>query len=178
MKIEIFQRRLATATTRTIESARHSLDRLQSSYVFQRPEELVGQLRQQSDELRMNLESATCTLIDERRRRVDNATRAMALLSPVNQLRRAGQDLRERRARLLQAGDAMIKRHRAAFHPLVAQLDALSPLAILARGYAVAWKLPQETLVRSATKLKPKDKLRLKFGEGAVTAIVKDIEKD
>ena len=176
-KIETFRRRLATAATRSIDSARNTLERLQSSYLFQRPEELVGQLRQQSDELRMNLESAAQTLVEERRRRIQNATRAITLLSPTNQLRRASQDLRERRARLLHAGATMLDHKRAAFHPLVAQLDALSPLAILARGYAVAWKLPKETLVRSAANLKPNDKLKLKFGEGAVTAIVKNIEK-
>lgn len=176
--IETFRRRLTTAATRSVESAQNTLERLRSSYLFQRPEELVGQLRQRSDELRMNLESAARTLVKEHQRRLQIASRAIALVSPTNQVRRAGQELRERRTRLLHAGNEVLNRKRAAFLPLVAQLDALSPLAILARGYAVAWKLPKETLVRSAKKLKPNDLLKLKFGEGGVTAIVKSIEKE
>ena len=72
--------------------------------------------------------------------------------------------------------NVVVERKRAEFQPLVAQLDALSPLAILSRGYAVAWKLPSEELVREAGQLKPEDKLKLQFGTGGVQAIVERVD--
>ncbi len=52
------------------------------------------------------------------------------------------------------------------------KLDALSPLAILSRGYAIAYREPGKRAVRSAAELKLGDRLRLKFHEGEATAQV------
>jgi len=59
-----------------------------------------------------------------------------------------------------------------------AQLDALSPLAVLSRGYALAWKLPERTLVRDAGQLARADRVILKFGRGSATAAVESIEEE
>ena len=57
-------------------------------------------------------------------------------------------------------------------------MDALSPLAILSRGYSAAWKMPGGELVHDAKQLKPQDKLKLKFGKGGASATVDKIEED
>lgn len=69
-------------------------------------------------------------------------------------------------------------RQRAQLAPLAGRLNALSPLSILSRGYALAWHGPERTLVRAASELKPGDGLYLKFGEGAAHAAVTKIEED
>jgi exodeoxyribonuclease VII large subunit len=58
------------------------------------------------------------------------------------------------------------------------QLDAISPLAVLARGYALAWKLPGREVVRDAGQLSPADKLLLKFGKGSAQAAVETVEEE
>jgi len=172
------QARLGRAMSGSIESYRNRLDVAQASYIFRRPEELIRQLRQRTDEGRMGLERAVRAQVDAERRRLDSALRAIALLSPESQIQRAVDALGALRLRLLSSGTSLVERKRADFHPLVAQLDALSPLAILSRGYAVAWKTPGDKLVRDAKQLKPKDKLRLKFGKGGASVTVDKIEKD
>ncbi len=172
------QARLGRATGGRIESFRGRLDVASASYIFRRPGELVRQLRQRCDEARMGLERAVRAHVDGEVRRLDSALRAIALLSPVHRIERAVESLAALRQRLLANGKAQVARRRAEFHPLVAQLDALSPLAILSRGYSAAWKMPGEELVRDAKQLKPKDKLKLKFGGGGASATVDEIEED
>jgi exodeoxyribonuclease VII large subunit len=46
------------------------------------------------------------------------------------------------------------------------RLDALSPLAVLDRGYSIAHKLPEDTLVRDAASLSDGDRLRVTFAKG------------
>lgn len=46
------------------------------------------------------------------------------------------------------------------------RLDALSPLAVLERGYAIALKLPEEQVVKDADALGLGDRLRLRFAHG------------
>ena len=53
------------------------------------------------------------------------------------------------------------------------QLEALSPLAVLSRGYAVAWKMPENVLVKSSEQVKKGDSLKIKVSKGVIHAEVK-----
>ena len=86
--------------------------------------------------------------------------------------------LRERRHRLdlaesafLGAAEKRVERERAKLSRIAASLDALSPLAVLARGYSIA-SLPDGTAVRSVKTLKPGMALRLRFADGTAEAAV------
>ena len=170
--------RLGRAMMGRVERLRARFEVTRASYIFRRPEELIRQLRQRTDEARMAMERALAARVEGERHRLEKAARAIALLSPVNQVRREVESLAALHQRLLSTGKALTERKRAGFRPLVAQLDALSPLAILSRGYAVAWKQPGEELVRDARQLKPKDKLKLQFGRGGARAVVERIDQE
>ena len=53
-----------------------------------------------------------------------------------------------------------------------AALDGLSPLAVLGRGYSLVRKLPERTIVRSASSLATGDVVEMAFAEGSVRAKV------
>ncbi len=109
---------------------------------------------------------------------MDQSARALALLSPANRVRQAAERLVTTRARLTRAMEAMTDRLRARLRPAMAQLNALSPLAILSRGYALAWKLPGNTLVRTTGDVAEQDELRIQVGQGALRATVTSIEEE
>ena len=156
---------------------RHRLGLAQSSYLFLRPEEIVRERRQQADELRLRLQTAMTEQRRTLRTRLERAARSLPLLSPSNQVRRVRDRFAAARARLIQAGRTVTERFRARLRPLETQLDALSPVAILARGYALAWKLPDRALVREAAQLAPGDRISLKFGKGGATAAIETAEE-
>ncbi|MBI5091928.1 MAG: exodeoxyribonuclease VII large subunit [Candidatus Hydrogenedentes bacterium] len=168
--------RLGKAMSRRLDQVRSRLTLARSSYVFRRPEELLRQRRQQTDELRMRIESVLREQIRGTRTRVEHAARGLALLSPANQIKRAQEKLAELRRRIAQAGASALERMRGRLRPVLAQLDALSPLAILARGYALAWRLPDRELVRSADQLAPDDTVLLRFGSGGAAARIIEIK--
>ena len=68
---------------------------------------------------------------------------------------------------------------RTAGYPVVgltAKLDAMSPLKVLSRGYALAAKA-DGTLVRSASQVAPGDRLSITLHEGSITATVQEESK-
>lgn len=65
-----------------------------------------------------------------------------------------------------------LEKRRLQLNGAAARLESLSPLAVLARGYSLTWKLPEETLVRRAAQVQPGDFLRIRLAEGHVTAEV------
>ncbi len=177
-KVAALRNRMGAGLHRQVERLGHRVQAASGSYIFRRPEELVRQKRQVCDELRMRLEGALAEQARQARTRVERASRGLVLLSPGKRLDQARERLAALRGRLLQDGQTLTERFRARLRPLVVQLDALSPLGILSRGYALAWKLPGETLVRDAKELTAQDELRLRFGRGKVRAVVTAIEDE
>lgn len=172
------RRRLHKSLQAALQHLRHRLAMARSSYVLQRPGEVVRSSRQQADDLRMRLEYAIADSLDVARLRVDKAAHALALLSPESQVRRAVDRLAALRQRLGQSGSQVGDRLRSRLRPVAARLSALSPVAILARGYSIAWKMPGRELIRDAAQLARGDKLLAMFGKGSVVAAVERIEED
>ena len=82
------------------------------------------------------------------------------------------------RQRLLTAGQSGLHRRKLRFAQTVATLDAMSPLRVLGRGYAVATKGVKHTVVTDAAALKQGDTLHIQFAKGAANCRVTDIEED
>jgi exodeoxyribonuclease VII large subunit len=59
---------------------------------------------------------------------------------------------------------------------LAARLGALSPLAVLARGYAVCWDEARATIIRSAKSVHPGDGVRVTLAEGELSCRVEDVD--
>ena len=63
------------------------------------------------------------------------------------------------------------------FGALAAALDALSPLKVLGRGYALAQQ-PDGTVLRSADQARIGETLRLRLADGALRCQVKEKENE
>lgn len=63
-------------------------------------------------------------------------------------------------------------------HRRLAGLDALSPLAILSRGYSVMYRLPENRLVRSSSDVKEGDLVRARLAAGQLHCLVQQVLPD
>jgi exodeoxyribonuclease VII large subunit len=60
---------------------------------------------------------------------------------------------------------------------LAARLDALSPLGVLGRGYALCWNGARTGIIRSAGQVRPGDRVRVTLAEGELGCRVEDTGK-
>ena len=60
---------------------------------------------------------------------------------------------------------------------LAARLEALSPLGVLARGYAVCWNEARDTIIRSAAVVAPGDGLHVTLAEGELSCRVERVAR-
>lgn len=171
-RIQLLGRRLGKAQSQRIQQAKSRLAMAMSSFLFRRPEEIVRQRRQRVDDLRMRLDAQVQDRMRLLRRRLDQAARALVLVSPMQRLNAARFELQSKSHRLSSAAAATIARARGRLHPLIAQLDALSPLAVLSRGFSLTRKMPGGELVRDASQLAQRDQIEILFGRGRATATV------
>ena len=68
--------------------------------------------------------------------------------------------------------------HRTQMAERCAALDALSPLSVLARGYAIALDIKRNRAVTRASDVSPGDSLRIRLHEGELHAVVRTSGKD
>ena len=88
------------------------------------------------------------------------------LTDPGRKLRENQQRLDELSIDLLRRFQECVRRSKNSLAELAGRLSALSPLAVLERGYAIAHKLPEERIVKSAAALQAGDQIRITFAEG------------
>ena len=109
--------------------------------------------------------------LERARRELEQAGRCRALQDPMNYINDRRMLLDYQRDRLAHGLTGAMGRERERFARLAAALDALSPLKVLGRGYAI----PQRSdgaVLRSAKEAMPGETLRLRMADGKVSCKV------
>lgn len=94
-----------------------------------------------------------------------------ALRSPTGYLERKEKDLLLEKNRMAAAQERMLSACNARFVASVSKLDAMSPLKVLSRGYAMAQTERGEVL-RSVKQVAPGDQITVSVSDGMLTASV------
>jgi exodeoxyribonuclease VII large subunit len=88
------------------------------------------------------------------------------LTDPGRKLRENQQRLDELSVDLLRRLQDRLRQFKERLATNAGRLDALSPLAVLERGYSIAHKIPEETIVKDGDSLVSGDRLRITFARG------------
>ena len=128
-------------------------------------------LRQTLDEMQNAMALAMTAKIKRAGERLENLRGRPVLRSPLASFesRRKALELLEKRLIGAQSGNIAKKRQR--FVAQVSKLDAMSPLKVLTRGYAMVAK-QDGTIVRSVTDVKPKEPIAVRVSDGTIVASV------
>ena len=128
-------------------------------------------LRQTLDDLQNAMAVAMQAKIDRAGERLTNLSGRPVLKSPLASFegRRKALELLENR--LLAAQSGTVAKNRQRFVAQVSKLDAMSPLKVLTRGYAMVAKEDGQ-IVRSVSDVKPKDPIAVRVSDGTIVATV------
>ncbi|MCL1980469.1 MAG: exodeoxyribonuclease VII large subunit [Proteobacteria bacterium] len=163
-------------------SLRHRIERNEQRLRFARQQLMtmpypLDQLRFRLDQLRVHLDRGLDSLLAERTRQLNQTLLRLAPFHPGHLL-----DLREQRvhglgARLAQAVFSRIHAGEAQLARTAGILQAVSPLATLARGYAIVRTTgKRQRLVTEATQVRPGDQLAIMLRQGHLVCRVESSE--
>ena len=133
--------------------------------------ELRALLEQQA----RRMEKAQERRLELLRQRLRRLSERPVLRSPEGSLQQKELLLELLRQRLERAAAAAVEKRQRQFAALSGRLDALSPLKVLARGYAVATR--QEQVLHSVAQLSPGEEICLRLADGTAFCAVERIEK-
>jgi len=185
---ELVARAIAACPVPVISAVGHEVDYSIADFVADHraptPSAAAEILCPSSDELRERAQGLVQRMMQEllsalelRLERMAALRHRLAQASPRARLEQGAQRLDELRLRMAAAAKRGVKMRADALGALAAQLNALSPLAILGRGYAVAFNA-DGGLLRDAGQMKPGDGIRVLLGKGEIEASVTKVSKE
>lgn len=148
--IDSAMRRLENSMAKRISGSREALEALSSRRVLQSATGFIEQRRSQVETLRVRLEAAS-GFASKSRSQMDNLV-----------------------SRLDSALDAAMTRKKNEYLRAAAKLDALSPLKVLSRGYAIAMD-EDGRAVKDSSGVRAGDKLTVRLASGALGCRVEDV---
>jgi exodeoxyribonuclease VII large subunit len=138
------------------------------------PRFVIAARQQELDELAERMARVTRQRLVRSQRARHELAQRLAQRHPERVLARARGQLAQLSGRLATAARFELGQRRKAFGTRAAQLHALSPLAVLGRGYAIA--LREGLPVLSSQELSPGDQVQVRVAHGAFRARVTQIE--
>lgn len=128
------------------------------------------------DQLKSSLVQAFSRHLDTQGGHVAQLEQRLQLGSPRFRLIRQGQELADLEKRLVRAGTHILAQYEGRFLQAAAVLRAVSPLATLTRGYAIARKHDAaHTIIHAASQVDPGEKVELLLATGRLECRVEAV---
>lgn len=133
-------------------------------------------LRQQMDAMSMSMASALNRQLKAARQHLNVLSESPALRSPTGYLDQKRQGLQLLGNRMVSSQTRIVEQKNRQFVALTAKLDAMSPLKVLTRGYAMA-QTGDGSVLKSVGQVSPGDEITVTLGDGRLTAAVTEKEE-
>jgi exodeoxyribonuclease VII large subunit len=171
---ELYQRVLSRQSqmhqmmTSRLQFERSRLTKLKNSYPLATPERLYRPFTEQLVQLDASLENATKLYFLKKQNSLQTIQGKLKLHSPEHQLREVQQQLQHRTVQMQRAMDNLMEQKKTSFSAVIRTLEALNPLALMNRGFSVAYV--DDKVVKSAADLAVDDTISIAFQDGRADA--------
>jgi exodeoxyribonuclease VII large subunit len=134
-------------------------------------------LRQTLDSMSAAMATALNRQIKAARKHYEVLSASPALRSPYGYLEQRKKALEMVKNRMISAQIQGINQKKQRYIACVSKLDAMSPLKVLTRGYAMA-QLENGAVIKTVKQVKPGDSIHVAISDGVLTAQVSDVKEN
>lgn len=132
-------------------------------------------LRQNLDSMCMAMTTALTRQVKASRQHLQVLSGSPALQSPTGYLEQRRKSLELLQNRLVSAETRTVERKNRQFIELTSKLDAMSPLKVLTRGYALV-RREDGMVLKSVRQIEPGERIKVSLSDGSLTAAVTEKE--
>jgi exodeoxyribonuclease VII large subunit len=175
-RLDALDKRRSGALSLRLARIRARVQGLTLHRVFEAERGRIRNHAQRVDELARRAETGLGRNLERSRERFRRAGQRLDAFQWGRQISEKRQRAAAQRDRLVSAVRASMDRRRGTFDRLAGMLDGLSPLKVLARGYALVWDDTEERLVRTPDDVAVGQGLRIRLHGGRLGATVTERE--
>ncbi|MBU3823324.1 MAG: exodeoxyribonuclease VII large subunit [Candidatus Oceanisphaera merdipullorum] len=168
-----WQLRLQQAQRRYLLQSRQLLDRLNARLQRQHPRQQLQQQAQQLDQLQARLHRAFRQCFTRAQQRLTQSQLRLSHQHPAQQLHGSRLALQALQTRLSTQMQTSLQRNKHQLALAGSRLNAISPLATLARGYSITQHKTQ--VITAARQVQVGDQLRTRLAQGEVLSRVEQV---
>jgi exodeoxyribonuclease VII large subunit len=172
-QVEWLDGRLEKAMRYQLLMGRQQLTELAQHGAFGRMMDLIRRRQQKVDDLTNRLVHAQRDLLEAQRRRFETLASAVRHYDLRLVLAGVGKELNARVAAMAAAARNLLLHQRSRLERLTSQMEALSPVAILERGYALVFDSSGK-LVKDAAQVKVGEDVTARLARGQIAATIKN----
>jgi exodeoxyribonuclease VII large subunit len=170
-QVEEWHGRLQNAMRYRLLMGRQRLTELAQHGAFGRLMDLIRRRQQKVDDLTNRLAHAQRDLLEAQRRRFETLASAVRHYDLRLVLAGVGKELNGKVAAMAAAARNLLLQRRSRLERLTSQMEALSPVAILERGYALVFDSSGK-LLKDAAQVKVGDDVTARLARGQIAATV------
>ena len=134
-------------------------------------------LRQTLDSMSSAMVTALTRQLKASRKHLDVLSSSNCLQSPLGYLQQKRNNLDAVSNRMISAQGRVVHNQKQRFIGLTSKLDAMSPLKVLTRGYAMT-QMEDGTVLRSVKQTKVGDTINISLNDGQLSAVVSDVKEN
>lgn len=177
-RLRQLEERLRQSLRRRAQRGRERLAMLQRSPALTRPRRSLQPHAQRLDMLRQRLESAAGLRAARAKERRAAAHHGLLRVGPREQAVAARRRADDARRELGSAMEAILRSAKTRFTAEVRQLDALSPLKVMARGYSLVYDEQEQKLIKSLGDVQLGDVVVVKLNDGQMNCQVWEMKEE
>jgi len=160
---------------------RNSYNQQQMNYLTHRlsqvhPEQQLLAQQQNSDELQLRLTQVMKRLMLQLTQKPQQLQHRLHQLSPNKKITKQQRQTKQNQQRLITAMQKLLQQKGKSFVHLIEQIQLVSPLATIARGYSIA-RNEKGKMLNSITQVKANEKILVQISDGTINAKVVSVQK-
>ena len=163
------QAKLLSLIKSDVDLARKQVRMLENNYILKNPDKLYASSRMSLDMMTNKLENAIKSIVSTKRSGYNTAHHNFIFLSSEFISTQKG-EIEKRQLIIKQIIKNKVEKSQMRLDHNLQNLDNLSPLKVMNRGYAIV-KADHE-IIKTASKLKPNDEITVTFSDGNIKARV------
>ena len=126
------------------------------------------------DSLELRMRQNVFKAVEFHRKRLESMEKNILFRKPTERINQYRQTVDEIKRNMLAEISHLVALHKKSLQALTGKLDALSPLAILERGYSICSRLPEGKVIRSVEDISVGDALKILLSDGEAISEVKE----
>lgn len=176
-KIRVLRRQLRSALSTRVSEYKERYDRLRRSYVFRHPKQKLEQYEQQLDYLQDKLIQGFRRREEWQRQQLQQLHRRLLRETPTEKRKLAHEHRERMQTQLERNMTSLLDEKRKRLHYLMGQLDALSPLKVMQRGYSLVYDDADKKIHTSVQSVSPGDVVHVRMKDGTLDCQVWGLEE-
>ncbi|MGM0880563.1 MAG: exodeoxyribonuclease VII large subunit [Bacillota bacterium] len=172
------QQRLIQAIHFRVHEDKEKLERIRRSPFFLYPRKYLLEQAQRLDRLQEQLEQRTKRIAERGHARLARVQTVLAGHHPGERVAFAAKRWQSAARQLEQSMTATVKEKKLRLHGSIRQLDALSPLKVMSRGYSLVYDEREQRLIKSIDDVQLGDVVKVKVSDGQLECHVWSMRGD